>query len=181
MSAGKGRSLPRLDSLHRHHPGVTRGRSEQMSEAANVAWSKHYQPPRELELHNDDRTSAWIVEWTAATPRELRAYANDIDTTEDAAYGIALASIQAELGLVAISRARQLTGADYIVGPPDAADFEDAYRLEVSGTDNGDAAEIVTRVQKKVRQLRAARRDDLVFACVVGFKALMVMIRSSQP
>lgn len=88
--------------------------------------------------------------------------------------------VETELGLVAVSRARTLTGADYYVAPPDEADYlENAYKLEVSGVDHGGMAEIKARLRKKLVQVSAPVRETGALACIVGFKALIVLVRQT--
>ena len=60
---------------------------------------------------------------------------NADDATRDGAYSLSLAAIESTLNLVAISRAETRSGADYYVGAPDAVNLEDAFRLQISGTD----------------------------------------------
>jgi hypothetical protein len=118
--------------------------------------------------------------WPEASQRQFSAWANDNDRTEAAAYGVALASVEAELNVFAVSRAYRRSGADYLVAAKDAVDLENAYRLEISGVDSGDSATVARRVRRKLAQLRAVKDDDSIIACVVGFKERAVVIQTQQ-
>jgi len=62
----------------------------------------------------------------------------------------------------------------------DPDDFEDALRLEVSGTDKGDDGEIRRRVNKKVDQLRDGNSSLPGLAAVVGFRAARVSMQAVE-
>jgi hypothetical protein len=78
--------------------------------------------------------------------------------------------------MVALSRADTRTGADYYVARPESADFEEAFRLEVSGVDAGSLADIRRRLRSKEEQ--AARGDSFLpaYASVVGFREAAVLV-----
>lgn len=94
------------------------------------------------------------------------------------AYGVSLAVVEVEKGLVAIARAETLTGADYYVGPIEwnGGDLEDSFRLEVSGTDVGNFGTIAQRLRGKIDQAAKGHSDLPAIAAVVGFKELIVAI-----
>jgi len=83
-----------------------------------------------------------MASWVKPDQRTLNAWANDIDATEFGAYGVSLAAVEVAKGLLAFSRTRTLTVADYYLAPAGTApdDLENCLRLEVSGVDAGDAA-----------------------------------------
>jgi hypothetical protein len=116
-----------------------------------------------------------------AGPRERAAWANADDATRDGAYAIALSVMEAELGLVSVSRAETLTGADYYlaesVSGEDEDNLERAYRLEVSGVCKGDRSSIHQRLANKVDQARRGDSTLPAYACVVGFLSLYVVIQ----
>jgi hypothetical protein len=122
--------------------------------------------------------STRTVDWAVPDHRVLRAWANDPDATEMGAYGVSLAVVEAEKGLVAIARAETLTGADYYVGPADwnGGDLEDSFRLEVSGTDLGNIGTITQRLKVKIDQAAKGRSDLPAIAAVVGFKERIVAV-----
>ena len=78
--------------------------------------------------------------------------------------------------MVALSRADTRTGADYYGARPESADFEEAFRLEVSGVDAGSLADIRRRLRSKEEQ--AARGDSFLpaYASVVGFREAAVLV-----
>jgi hypothetical protein len=80
-------------------------------------------------------------------------------------------------GLVAVSRAETLTGADYYLGAAGEAfeDLEKSYRLEVSGLDRGTDADIAARVRKKKEQAQIGASNLPAIASVVAFSALKIV------
>jgi hypothetical protein len=121
------------------------------------------------------------VHWQSPDERTARAWANRDDATRDGAYSVSLATIEAEHGLVAIGRAETRTGADYLVAQPGRIDdFEEALRLEISGTDAGDASAVRGRLRQKVRQVKDGCADTPALACVVGFAELQVAIEAVE-
>ncbi len=75
------------------------------------------------------------------------------------------------------ARAETKTGADYYVAPrgTDPADFEEALRLEVSGTD-GTAAQVRARLRQKQEQTRVGTGTEPAIAAVVGFKTRLILV-----
>jgi hypothetical protein len=84
--------------------------------------------------------------------------------------------VEKELGLVALSRAETRTGADYYVGQPEARDLEEAFRLEVSGVDQGHAADLRKRLSQKEEQARRGNSCLPAYASVVGFREASVLV-----
>jgi len=78
--------------------------------------------------------------------------------------------------MVALSRAETRTGADYYVGRSGLSDLEEAFRLEVSGLDEGSLADVRRRLKTKEDQ--AARGDSFLpaYASVVGFREAAVLV-----
>jgi hypothetical protein len=78
---------------------------------------------------------------------------NDLEeTTEYAAYGIAILLIMEITAFTVIRRSRKGTGFDYWLGKKDDLLFQDAARLEVSGMLKAEASAITARVKQKVQQ-----------------------------
>lgn len=173
--------LPAIAELPARHPGITTSLAGVYAECAAICLSRHHEPPTELVLDADEQR---VVEctWVSPTDGMRRAHANNEDATRDAAYGVAIASIEVSLGLHAIARAETRTGADYYVGASTTAglDLEDTLRLEVSGVDAGGLQEIRRRLGEKLGQLARADADLPGVAAVVGFQAGHVMIRSLE-
>lgn len=113
-------------------------------------------------------------------PTAERSRLDRDDATRDGAYSLALAAVEAEAGWVALGRAETRTGADYYVGFTDAPDYEDAYRLEVSGIDEGDAPQIEYRLTQKLKQAREGQSDLPALACVVGFRSRRIAIETAE-
>jgi hypothetical protein len=116
------------------------------------------------------------VAWRRPSLAAQRAFNNHDDATRDAAYILALAAVEAELGLVAVARAETRTGADYYVGPPGSTDLESAYRLEVSGVDAQSTAAVYRRLEAKIEQVRAGRSNLPAMASVVALLHQLILI-----
>jgi hypothetical protein len=109
--------LPRISLLYLRHPGVTRAISESYEEAAAVCLGAQHEPPTDFNVWTGDGSALRRLEWSRPTEGQSKAWANEIDTVEAAAYGVALTAIESELGLVAVERARTMSGADYYLMP----------------------------------------------------------------
>ena len=122
---------------------------------------------------------ARTVDFPKPDIRMLNAYANDIDTTENGAYGLCLAAVEAEEKLVAVRRAETLTGADWYVAPigADPKDLEHCLRLEVSGVDAGNRSVVEARLRQKIDQTMRGARNLPAIASVAGFKDKSVAIQ----
>jgi len=115
------------------------------------------------------------VHWHEPDDRQRRSHGNDIDATAEGAYALAFAAVEA-LGYVVRYRARHGSGSDYVVTR--ACEPENDYwKLEVSGTAEGDDSEVRTRLRQKVEQAAGGdlRRPGL--AAVVRFSKVVVAIR----
>jgi len=170
--------FPRIRELYRRHRGITRALSCAYEEAASVCLYAAFTPPTEFAVWARHAVALRLLRWRAPTDRQQRTWANESDRITAAAYGVALAAVEAELGLVTIGRTRTLTGADYYVTRPGDDDFlESAYRLEVSGTASSEPRRINERLRQKIRQVAHPRDPSL--ACVVSFGALKVLIHEA--
>ena len=107
----------RLESLHERHTGLTASLSGTFCEAASVCLSRHHDSPINMDIVNNGITNIHMVEFPKPDVRALNAWANDIDTTENGAYGVSLAVVEVEEQLIAVRRAETLTGADWYVAP----------------------------------------------------------------
>jgi hypothetical protein len=79
--------------------------------------------------------------------------------------------------MVAVRRAETRTGTDYYLGSPEAPadDLEASFRLEVSGTDEGNDTVIQSRLRQKLDQAIAGASNLPAIATVVGFAALKIV------
>lgn len=169
----------RLDLLHERHSGLTASLGDTYTEAASVCLNRHHVSPVEITVSCSTGVSARRVEFDKPDARTLNAWANDIDTTESGAYGVCLAAVESEEGLVAVRRAETLTGADWYVAPIGTApeDLENCFRLEVSGIDAGGQSKVNARLKQKIDQTRRGASNLPAIASVVGFKALAIAIK----
>lgn len=170
--------LPELRSIKApRHPGVSAAVCQAFSEAAEVCFARHHQPPRtSLQVTCAGMELVRYLKWSAPDETAKRSWRNRDDATRDGAYVVSLAVVEHELGMVALSRADIRTGADYYVGKPGSHDLEDAFRLEVSGVDEGGLSDVRRRLRSKEDQ--AARGDSFLpaYASVVGFRQAAVVL-----
>jgi hypothetical protein len=119
-----------------------------------------------------------VTEWDPTDSRIRAAWANEIDATEAGAYACAIAAVELSEGLFAIRRAETRTGADYYVAPIGQApdDFENSFRLEVSGIDAGQSAMVERRLRDKVQQAIRGDSNLPAIAAVVGFRAKLIKL-----
>lgn len=171
-------TLP-LENMELRHPGLTAAMAQMFFEAASICLSRHHSRPSivDIEVAEGGKLQA-RMDWLQGTPQMKRAYANIIDSTEWGAYGVSLAALELKSGLVAVQRAETLSGADYYVAPSTASndDLEDAFRLEVSGTDLGARQICRARLTKKVEQTKSAGHTKPALAAVVGFAEKLVLM-----
>lgn len=162
--------LPSFQTLHERHIGLYEPLCRAYADAAGVCFSRHHQSPTDIKINKQIEICRREVRWEKPDNRTARSWANDDDATRDAAYSVSLAVIEAEFGLFAFTRAETKTGADYYIGSPNASDLEDAFRLEVSGTDYGNLSAIRSRLREKVEQLRRGNSSKPGIAAVIGFR-----------
>lgn len=170
--------LLRLDDLGERHPGVTKALGDAYAEAASVCLSRHHESPIDVEAEYRSDGSECVLPWAAPTASVLRAHANETDATEQGAYAVSFAAVEALAGLVAVRRAETLTGADYYVAPlgADIDDMETCLRMEVSGVDAGDASAVRARLRQKLRQTEQGRSNLPALAAVIGFREKLIAI-----
>jgi hypothetical protein len=162
------------------HTGLTPAIANCYAEAAKVCLDRHHTPPKNFSIQKDSLQSVALVSWDSTNNRIRNAWANDDDATRDGAYACALAAVELRCQMVAVRRAETLTGSDYYIGSPDKTyfDLEDCYRLEVSGVDKGNDAEINRRLKQKVLQTAHGKSNLPALACVVGFKIGRIVLQS---
>ena len=168
-----------LESLHKRHTGLTASLGGIFFEAASVCLSRHHDSPVDMNVVCNGDTSTQMAEFQKPDTHMLNAWANNIDTTENGAYGVSLAAVENEEKLVAVRRAETLTGADWYVAPigTSPADLESCFRLEVSGVDAGGRSVVEARLRQKIEQTRRGASNLPAIASVVGFKERTVAIQ----
>lgn len=168
--------LPSLGDLHERHPGITPALCIAYAEAAAICLSNHHTSPTAFEVNKFATSQIRLVLWNEPDDRQKAAWNNADDATRDGAYALSLSVAEAELDLVAISRAETRTGADYYMAPRGTTSLEEAFRLEVSGLDRGSPQEITKRLQAKITQAQRGRSNLPALAVVVGFRARQVRV-----
>ena len=166
----------KFHDLHTRHFGLTKSVASSYAEAAMVCFDRHHVPVVELEIEDKKAKTVATVDWPTVSDQVKAAWNNEIDATEQGASAVALASVEATRGMVAVSRAETLSGSDYYIDAPGAVvvDLETTYRLEISGIDAGDLKQVGYRLNKKIKQAKAGSSNLPAIACVVGFKILKV-------
>jgi hypothetical protein len=163
-------------TLSERHFGVTPAVSGTFAEAARVCLDRHHETPQDFKISDNGIETIAEAAWPPADPRTHAGWANRDVATEFGAYGLAIAAVEATRGLVAVARAEKLTGADYYLGAGNGMleDLENCYRLEVSGTADGNISVIKNRLSQKIEQARNGASDKPAIAAVVGFAALQI-------
>lgn len=172
--------LPLLRTIrHPRHPGISAAVGDAFTEAAEVCLGRHHEPSETpFSIECCGRRSGRSLTWRRPSEVAVAAWRNRDDATRDGAYIVCLAAVERELGLVALSRAETRTGADYYVGLPDRTDLEKAYRLEVSGLDDGSASKVRQRLRDKAEQASRGASPLPAYASVVGFRERLILINS---
>jgi hypothetical protein len=109
--------LPRLHALHERHYGITPSQAGVFSESFQAIMEDFHTPPVEFEIHDNDSIVCRRATWETADERIDAAYDNDLNATEDAAYGISASVVEVVRGLCVVRRAPQGSGADYFLSP----------------------------------------------------------------
>jgi hypothetical protein len=170
--------LPFLEKLYERHIGLYEPLCRAYADAAGVCLSRHHISPADLTIQNRTDISSREISWDIPNERIRRSWANADDATRDGAYCVSLALVEAEFGFVALARAETKTGADYYVGLPETSDLENAFRLEVSGTDEGDRPVIQSRLKEKLDQLKRGNSNRPGIAIIIGFLEKYALIEN---
>lgn len=167
--------LPALGSLHLRHPGLYEPLCRAYADAAAICLSESHTSPVEIEIRREDMSCLRELSWNEPPRDAVASWRNAHEATEQGACSVGLATVEAELGVVALSRAETRTGADFYIAPPGQG-LELAYRLEISGTQTGMLRDLHSRLRQKVRQTRRGLSRRPALACVVGFRIRMVAL-----
>lgn len=169
-----------INQMNQRHPGLTKAVSDSYHEALRVCLTRHHVSPTDFKLKAGKNEKDVRLEWEAPDESILGAWNNEIDATEAGAYACALAAVELEMGKVAVRRAETLTGADYYIADNSTKsdDMEDWYRLEVSGTNNGDHVLINRRLREKIEQTKKGNSNLPAVASVIGFFAKAIILES---
>lgn len=176
--------------LHETHD-LKREITDVFASAAAICMERHHRSPTMWSVRlDDDATSEYEVSWSTPTAVDRRSFANHEEATELGACGVALAAVEAHLGLVTFARAEPRTGIDfYLVAPhedvPDAISYDiDDPRLiglEVSGINRDTDATMRSRLRAKVAQIRRGRSPHHAIAGVAGFLRARMESRTAKP
>ena len=168
-----------LDNMAQRHRGLTPEIAGAYHQAVRVCMDRHHVSPTEFTIKDEVVSTVASVLWEAPDDRMRAAWANEIDTTEQAAYALVLAAVELMYGLVALRRAETTTGADYYVGPAGTGtdDLEGMYRLEIAGRDRASDRMVYAALLEKVEQARRGRSNLPAMAGVVGFLSRLIMLR----
>ncbi len=89
-----------LEDLHRRHPGLTLAVCSAYAEAAAVCLGRHHVSPQAVRTTDERAEQSYVVTWLGPSKRQEAAWANRDDATRDGAYSVALAVVEAHLGMV---------------------------------------------------------------------------------
>ena len=169
--------LPTHDMDKRHH-GLTKATAASLIEAAQVCLSRHHRSPTDFLIRNSAEETKTTVKWPLPDDRTRNAWANTRETTESGACACVLAAVELCEGLVAVMRAENGSGVDYYLAQPgsEPEDLESCARLEVSGVDAGNAANLAGRLRQKLRQAAEGDSNLPAIAGVIGFHLKTVLL-----
>lgn len=176
-------ALPDLRALHERHYALIPVQCQYFFGIACVSLGRHHEPPTTcFSIQNRGVSLPRELLWEAPSSRLVTSQHNNDDATRDAAYIVAIAAVEDQLGLVAIDRMETRTGADYLVAPPGPLpdDHEDTIRLEIAGQDRGKEGALRSRLKRKVEQLREGDACRPGMAAVVGFESAMVLMADME-
>ena len=148
------------------------------SNAARVRLDVHHTSPTEFQLESRGEAQVVELDWTPADNLLKRSYLNADDAKRDGAYAIALAAVEQLENMVGVARCETRSGADYYVMPAgsDPENYlENAYRLEVSGSDSGET-DVRYRLKQKRQQALDGKSSLPAFAAVVGFRVKLILL-----
>lgn len=165
-----------LDDLAAIHPCITEELAGALAQAAKVCLDRHHRPPIALFVEEGAIEDNVSLRWEPTSARARAGWGDQNDTIEWTAVGVALAFLGTARELVAVRRARRVSGADYYVAAKGASldDLEGAVRLEISGIESGGVSEVRRRLFEKLSQLHRAAEFTPGIAVVVGFAARAV-------
>ena len=95
-------TLLQLTDLSVRHPGLTKAIGDSYAEAAAVCLSRHHESPADVSAVVSDVATKCALPWEPPSNAVARAYANETDATEQGAYAVSLAAVEAISGLVAV-------------------------------------------------------------------------------
>lgn len=172
-----------LESLTQGSPGITPSFGATLVEACLVCLaSSNHQPNISLVVEGSF-TTAFALSWSwEVTDQMLRTWNDETETTEQAAYAIAILLARLLLNLTVIERSRKGTGFDYWLGEevsPDSGIFQRKTRLEVSGIRHGAARDIATRLSTKLKQVRRVSEASPVYVIVVEFSVPIARVEKA--
>lgn len=167
--------LPDLAALHLRHPGLYEPLCQAYADAAAICLSECHTSPVEMGIRCGDTACIRELAWNEPSQKALASWRNQDEATEQGACSIALATVEAELGMVGLSRAETRTGADFYIAMPGQG-LEQSRRLEVSGTRSSVARDLQVRLRQKIQQARRGRSNLPALACVVGFRVRAIVM-----
>ncbi|BCL93380.1 hypothetical protein ACNRBV_04075 [Ralstonia pseudosolanacearum] len=128
-------------------------------------------------MESEGVARTYLLQWSPVDSKLKRSYLNEDDAKRDGAYAIALAAVDELKELVGVARCETRTGADYYVLPASSCpdDLEEAFRLEVSGSDS-DETQVRYRLKQKQQQARDGKSNRPAMAAVVGFRTKLILI-----
>ncbi len=182
-----------IQSLSARHPGLTESLSNVFYEAAQICLSRHHASPIVFSVTHNQQTIEAVSQWDEPSSRTSRSQGNQNDATEYGACAISIAALEITTDFVVTARMESLSGGDFYIAPKSSIpnDFEEdyepglldsAYKLEVSGIDEGSQAVVSTRLRNKIQQTQDGNCHLPAIASVVEFSnKIVVSTEVTQP
>jgi hypothetical protein len=150
-----------LDALRMRHPAIPIERAGDLILNAAIALQRRHAPGISMAALVLRERQATTLSWTPRAPADAEQL-DEVNATELGAEAIALALVHATHGWMVRRRLQRREYADWLL--VDAAGSHVA--MEVSGTDDGDAA---GRMRDKLDQVSKCVAAPTRVACVVRF------------
>ncbi len=159
-------------ALLERHPALSAGVALAGAEACTVALARRHTAPTIAHVDDAGRDIPLTLSWNLPSERVRRAWRDKALATEKGAEMLAIVSVDASRGLVAVNRALRGSRVDFYLGRPEAG-LEHAAVLEVAGIDSGS----LTHVLDRKRRQASLNPDRLpALAVAVRFVEPRVMI-----
>jgi hypothetical protein len=132
-----------LDALAEGFPGITPIFGQALSEAASVCLDQQgHSSPTSMTVRGALDVMAQIS-WHSPNDQARRCWADDQETTEQGAYGVASVLVPEISDFTVVERSKKGTGFDYWLGEKgeESLLFQGKARLEVSGIRSGSNTE----------------------------------------
>jgi hypothetical protein len=174
-----------LTDLRRNRLGLTSALGQVMEEMAAVCFQLQQHACGVIMSvdapHVQSSVSSYPVYWEPITEHQLRAYGDPQEATEYGATGVAILLMEALTPFTVLCRSVKGTGFDYWLSDQSGEwPFQNAARLEISGTLSDSERELRDREKRKLAQVSRTDGALPAYVVVVGFGAPRSRIARKQ-